>query len=258
MSTHDDDEGSGRRPGKVARDVRPLPKRFYKEVSVGEGDPDGFFVLLDGKPARTPKKVVLKLPSIELARAIAGEWAAQDRDIDPARMPISRIVNTAMDSVTGVEARVAEDIVRYSGSDLVCYRAEQPQGLVARQEQVWGPVPAWADRALGARFLLQSGLMPVAQPAEAIAAIERAVAPLDALRLSALHVMTTLSGSALLALGTLHRAWTAEEAWAAAHVDEDWQIAQWGEDAEARARRDRRWVEMAAAGRLLKLLDPQA
>ncbi|MEZ5850798.1 MAG: ATP12 family protein [Hyphomicrobiaceae bacterium] len=258
MTAQDDDEGAGRPPVKVARDVRPLPKRFYKEVSVGEGDADGFAVLLDGRPARTPKKLVLKLPSIELARAIAGEWAAQDRDIDPARMPISRIVNTAMDSVAGVEARVAEDVVRYSGSDLVCYRAEQPQGLVARQEQVWGPVLAWAEAALGARFVVQSGLMPIAQPAEAIAAIARAVAPLDALRLSALHVMTTLSGSALLALGTLYGTWTAEAAWAAAHVDEDWQIAQWGEDGEARARRDRRWVEMAAAGRLVKLLASRA
>jgi chaperone required for assembly of F1-ATPase len=229
------------------------PKRFYRTVSV-DGAAPAFRVLLDGKPIRTPARRELALPARALAKAVAAEWEAQGEHIDPATMPLTRLVNSALDGVTGREPEVRAEIAKYAASDLLCYRAEEPAELAHRQGRAWDPVLAWAHEALGARLLLGQGIAPVTQPPAAGAAIDRALAGLDAFALAAHHVMTTLTSSALLALAQARGRLTAEEAWAAAHVDEDWQISQWGEDAEAKARRDRRWEEMQAASRLLALL----
>lgn len=237
--------------GPAQRIDRPaLPKRFYKDVATRQQEGGGFAVALDGRPLRTPAKQPLALPSSELAEAVADEWRAQGVEIDPASMPLTKIVNSALDGVTGREAEVAADIVAYAGSDLVCYRADAPAELVARQAAAWDPVIAWARDSLGARFVLAEGVMPVAQPPEALEAVASALEGKSALWLGALHVMTTLTGSGLIALGHVRGALPAEAAWAAAHVDDDYQIEQWGEDAEAAVRRALRRAEFMAASRL--------
>jgi chaperone required for assembly of F1-ATPase len=235
--------------------MTPRPKRFYRAVSV-DSAPPMYRVLLDGRPMRTPAKRELAVPSRALAEALAAEWDAQGERIDPASMPLTRLVNSAIDGVIGREAEVRADIARYGASDLLCYRAEGPAELARRQAEAWDPVLVWAHQALGARLVLGQGIVAVDQPQASIAAIERALADLDAFSLVAHHVMTALTGSALLALAHARGRLTAEEAWTAAHVDEEWQISQWGEDAEATSRRGRRWAEMQAAGRLLALLAP--
>lgn len=247
--------GSGPNVAAIRADLRqPLPKRFYKSVTVGEVDA-GHGILLDGRPARTPRKSLLALPTAALAEAVAAEWAAQIDRIDPAAMPLTRFANTALDGVTGRETEVRADIVKYAGSDLLCYRAEHPEGLVRRQGEHWDPILAWAGERLGVQFAVAGGLMPVSQPPAASIALEAALAPLDAFSLTALHMLTTLTGSALLALAVYESHLDLEAAWTAAHVDEDWQIEEWGEDSEAMARRARRRAEMDAAGQLLALLD---
>jgi chaperone required for assembly of F1-ATPase len=234
----------------------PSPRRVGDAPSArrGGGYASAFRILLDGKPARTPAKAELALPTRALADAIAAEWEAQGDRIDAATMPLTRIANSAIDGAAARLAKVCSDIVAFAGNDLLCYRAEGPEPLVQRQSEQWDPVLAWSRDALGARFEVAKGLMPIAQPEQATAAVATVLDGLDAFRLAALHVMTTLMGSALLALAHARGALTAEAAWAAAHVDEDWQISQWGEDAEAAARRARRWAEMQAASRMLALL----
>jgi chaperone required for assembly of F1-ATPase len=229
------------------------PKRFYRSVST-DGAPAAVRVLLDGKPIRTPAGRELVLPARALAEALAAEWAAQGERIDPTSMPLTRLVNSALDGVTGRENEVRAEIARYAASDLLCYRADAPAELVRRQAEAWDPVLEWARAELGVRLATGPGIVPVAQPQAAIAAIEGILADLEALPLTAHHVMTSLTGSAVLALAHARGRLTAEKAWAAAHIDEDWQIGQWGEDAEAKARRARRWAEMHAASRLLGLL----
>lgn len=233
--------------------AKPLPRRFYKDVTTAT-DNSGFTVLLDGRALRTPGKQKLLLPAPSLADAIAAEWRAQGELIDPATMPMTRIVNSALDGVTGNEAAVREDIVAFAGSDLVCYRASAPQGLVALQIAQWDPVVDWARERLGASFRVAEGIIHVAQDEAALARVRSHLEPAGALRLAALHVMTTLTGSALIALAHADGAFDVGTAWLAAHVDEDWQIAQWGEDAEAKERRERRWADMQAASRLLGLI----
>jgi chaperone required for assembly of F1-ATPase len=220
----------------------------------GGGKGTAFRLLLDAKPVRTPAKKQLLLPTRALADAVAAEWEAQTGRIDLVTMPLTRLANSAIDGVTGREAEVRTDIVKYAASDLVCYRAESPPGLVRLQSQAWDPVLEWAREALGASFHVAKGVMPAAQPAQATASIARAIEAHGAFELACLHVMTTLTGSALLALAHARGRLGPDEAWAAAHIDEDWQISQWGEDAEAKARRERRWQEMQAASRLIELL----
>jgi chaperone required for assembly of F1-ATPase len=238
-------------PGEPSR---ALPKRFYKSVIVAEQGPGDYRIRLDGRPLRTPAKAELALPTAALAQAIAAEWEAQGEQIDPTSMPLTRLANSAIDGVKPRREQVRADIAKYAGSDLLCYRAEAPEALQRRQSEVWDPILRWADEALGAHFVTGMGLMPVAQSDAAKAAVARAVADYDGFALAALHVMTTLMGSVLLALAHARGHLTAEQAWAAAHVDEDWQISKWGEDAEAKARRTRRWSEMQSASRLLGFL----
>jgi chaperone required for assembly of F1-ATPase len=258
MSNDRDGKGNGPpKPGLRGREAaaKPLPRRFYKTVDVSPPDGSGDrTILLDGRIARTPGQRELRLASRALAEAVATEWDIQQAAIDPATMPLTRLVNTAIDGVEAHKADVAADIVKYAGSDLICYRADYPEGLTRRQEAFWDPVLAWAAERHGASFRVASGIMPITQPDEAGRRVADAVAPLDTLRLTALHVMTTLMGSALLALAVIDGWLTPEAAWEAAHVDEDWQIAEWGEDAEAAARRERRWHEMQAASALARLV----
>lgn len=250
--TGDDRSGKPKVLGREA--VAPLPKRFYTAVVAEPVAEGGARILLDGRAAKTPKRNELRLPALALAKSVAGEWAAQGERIDPARMPLTRLANTALDGVTGRENDVRADIVRYAGSDLLCYRAERPDGLVRRQAAAWDPVLAWARDCHDIDLAVGCGIGHVPQPVESLARLGRLLAPLDRFRLTALHVMTTLTGSALLACSVLERRFASEQAWAAAHIDEDWQMAQWGADAEAQARRERRWQEMAAAARMLDLM----
>lgn len=229
----------------------PVVRRFYDKVSVGRGA-EGFVVLLDGKPVRTPGKAVLTLPTEAAAAIIAAEFAAQVERIDPLTMPATRLVNTAIDGVAADTQAVIEDLLRFASSDLLCYRADGPDALVARQAEAWDAVIDWARAHLGARFVLAEGIVHVAQPREAIGAIgihlSRRAEPL---RLAALHLMTTLTGSALLALAVEEGELDVDAAWAAAHVDETWNAEQWGEDFEAAARIRARKADFLAATAVL-------
>ena len=232
----------------------PLRKRFYAEATAGPEGEGGFPVLLDGKPVRTPLRRLLAAPAPALAQALAAEWNAQEHNIDPARMPLTRLANAVIDAVAEARAPVAEEVANYLGSDLVCYRAEAPEGLIARQAEAWDPVLGWVHEALGARFVTVQGVMHAAQPNEAIAAA-RAAIPDEPWRLGAVSSITTLTGSALLALALATGARDVEAVWSAAHVDEDWQMAQWGRDDVALARRAFRFTEMQAAATVLALLN---
>lgn len=254
MSEPDDEAAAPSKiPGREALRA-PLPKRFYSEVSVCEEPTGGFAIMLDGRPVRTPKKLPLLVPTRPLADAIAAEWAAQAERIDPATMPLSKLAIAAIDGVAGSMLEVAADIVRFAGSDLLCYRAEAPSVLAALQADVWDPILGWVEGESGARFLLAEGVMPVTQSPQALSRFGDLVVPYGAFALTCLHVMTTLTGSAFLSLAVAKGRLSVDEAWAAAHLDEDWQIARWGVDVEAADRRARRHAEMQAAGRFHELL----
>ena len=224
-----------------------LPKRFYADAAVA---PDGsaFAVHLDGRGIRTPLRRPLQVPTAALAEAVAAEWRAQGEWIDPATMPLTRLLNTAVDGVADTLAATRDDLAAYVETDLLFYRAGEPERLVARQDAVWSPVVAWAERRLGARFSLAEGVMHVAQPPSSIAAFRNWASGFhDPLLVAALHQMTTLTGSALLTLAVTERHRTPAEAWSAAHLDEDWNIALWGADDEAAARRAARERDFLAA-----------
>ena len=219
--------------------------------------PDGFAVTLDDKPIRTPSGRALAAPTREIADAIAAEWEAQKETIDPLTMPLTRFANSVVDAVVDRVEAVADDIAKYFGSDLLFYRAGHPEALVAREAAHWDPVLFWAAETLGAHFILAEGIVHVRQPDPAIAAA-RAALPDDPWSVAALHVVTTMTGSALLALALLHGVLDPDQVWAAAHVDEDWNIEQWGVDEEVAARRAARLVDFRAAARILKALNPSA
>jgi chaperone required for assembly of F1-ATPase len=240
--------GTSGSAGKAA-----LPKSFYKEVAIKDEDGGAASLRLDGKAVRTPGKALLVLPSRALAEAIAEEWRAQGMRIDPSTMPLTRLANSAIDGVKGREQAVVGDIVNYAGSDLLCYRAKAPKGLVEAQSAGWDDVLAFAREQLKAPLVLAEGVVHVAQPQASLAKIRREIEGLDAFSLAALHVMTALTGSALLALAVLRGKLIPEQAWKAAHVDEDFQISRWGVDEEAKKRREHRWRDFAAAARALAL-----
>ncbi len=231
----------------------PLPKRFYKEAGVEERE-GAFHLVLDGRSARTPARQPLALPNRGLAAAVAEEWARQGTDIDPATMPVTRIVNSAIDGVSARWDEVVTDVVKYAGSDLTCYRAGTPERLVAEQGAAWDPIIDWARDTLGARFALAEGVMHVDQPAEALAAVRSRVERVSSpFALAALHVMTTLTGSVLIALAHADGRIDADAAWSAAHADERYQESVWGEDYEAGERRRIREADFKAASQVYRL-----
>jgi len=232
---------------------KPALRRFFKAVTV-TNELGGFGIALDRRPVRTPARASLILPSRALAEAVAGEWAAQGEHIVPAAMVLTKLVNTAIDRVEGREQPVAADIVAYAGCDLLCYRAEGPERLAARQATAWDPLLTWAARQLGSHFVCVTGVVHHPQPSAALDALTVELERQDAFRLAALHTITTLTGSAILALAVLKGEISADAAWTVAHVDEDWQIEQWGPDAEAQARRAARRREFDCAVRLLELV----
>lgn len=211
-----------------------------------------FRLRLDGRPARTPARNALAVPCRRIAAALEEEWNRQGERIDPATMPVTRLANSAIDGVAPRMEEIRAEVLAYAGADLLCYRAGEPERLAALQARHWDPVLAWAERRLGARFALAEGIMHVPQPVETLAAFAAALEAFeDPFVLAGLHVATTLTGSALLALALAEGEIGVDAAWAAAHVDEDWNMLLWGEDAEALARRARRFEEFRAAALVL-------
>ncbi len=231
----------------------PPTKRFYEQVAVA-ADENTHTVLLDGRAARTPKKAVLALPTAAAAAAVATEWHAQSAHIAPHTMPITRLANSAIDAGQGHEAAVSADLVKYAGSDLTLYRAAAPASLVDAQSRHWDPIVVWVEKLTGSRFVRAIGVMPVTQPPATLERVARQLAGLSAFEFACLHVITTLTGSALIALCCDRGYLTTGAAWDAANVDEDHQTAQWGTDEEAIHRRANRWSDMQAACRLLTLV----
>jgi chaperone required for assembly of F1-ATPase len=251
------DEVAGQSPLDPEEAVRrgtrtPQRKRFYASTGVTEAE-GGFAVTLDGRPIKTPSGRIVTVPVREIAEAVAAEWEAQRETIDPLTMPLTRFANSVIEGVVGRAELVADDLAKYLRSDLLFYRAGHPEGLVAREAAHWDGVLFWAAEALGAHFILAEGVMHVSQPESAVQAA-RAALPTDPWRIAALHVVTTLTGSALLALALHHGVRDPDQVWAAAHVDEDWNAGQWGVDEEVAARRAARLVDFKAASRILSAL----
>lgn len=224
-------------------------KRFYKDVTVT----DDLGIALDGRPIKTPQKAALRLPNRALADAVAAEWAGQGDELKPATMYLTKLANTAIDRVAGNRPAIEDESIAYANSDLVCYRTDRPPDLVARQSELWNPVIDWARTALDAPFEVTDGILHRPQPAAALAAFGGALKSLGDFELAAFHSIMTLSGSALIAMMLARAATTPEAAWRTAHVDEDYQIEHWGEDAEAQARRAARHTEFMACCQFLSL-----
>lgn len=207
-------------------------KRFWTEAKPAVTDL-GYAIELDGRRVKTPAKAALIVPTPALAEVIAAEWNAQDGTVDPTSMPATRLANAAIDRVAQAHAEVAEMIAAYGDSDLTCYRAEHPQGLVQRQAEAWDPALDWAADRYGARLEPRTGLMHAPQDSAALAVLAAEVHAMDNFHLAAFHDLVSLSGSLILGLAAAHDWRPAEEIWALSRIDESWQEQQWGEDEEA-------------------------
>lgn len=209
-------------------------KRFWKEVSITD-TPEGLGLALDGRAVKTPAKAALIVPSRALAQMLADEWQAQGDVVDPATMPATRAANAAIDKVRGQKAEVADLLAAYGDSDLLCYRAEGPEGLLAREARAWDPLIDWAAHRYGTRPLVCHGVMHRPQPAALLASMRVDIDRLGAFELTAFHDLVAMSGSLIIALAALDRFDTPQALWQVSRIDEDWQIEQWGADEEAAA-----------------------
>jgi chaperone required for assembly of F1-ATPase len=238
----------------VRRTTRgPRRKRFYAHAGAVEAK-GGLAITLDDKPILTPSGRQVVVPVREIADAVVAEWEAQKEFIDPLTMPMTRFANSVVDAVVDRVDAVTEDLAKYFQSDLLFYRAGHPEALVVREAVLWDPIVFWAADTLGAHFILAEGIVHVRQPDSAIAAA-RAALPTDPWSVAALHVVTTLTGSALLALALRRGVLGQDQVWAAAHVDGDWNIEKWGVDEEVAARRAARLVDFRAAAGIFEALN---
>ncbi|SMX25402.1 ATP12 family chaperone protein [Boseongicola aestuarii] len=210
------------------------PKRFWKSVEIKTVD-GGFAVTLDGRNVRTPGKALLAVPTEAMARHIANEWEAQTEKVDPRTMPWTRSANSAIDKLSVQRREVEDHLIGYAGTDLVCYRAESPQGLVERQAQGWDPILDNIEKTFGVRFLTASGVMPVPQAPESLDILRNVMSEMSDFAITGFHDIVTLSGSYLIAVSVTLKAVEPKAAWQLSRIDEDWQIEQWGRDEEADA-----------------------
>ncbi len=229
-------------------------KRFWKSAAAIRAE-GGFAISLDGRPVRTPARAELIVPGRQLADAIAQEWASQPEDFDPRQMPLTGLANAAIDRVAPGPAAFADGLARYAESDLTCYRAAEPDELVARQAEHWDRLLDWARGRYDIHFELVTGIIHRPQPRPTLERLTAAVRALDPLRLAGLSPLVTIGGSLIAGLAVLSGDLDAETAFAATHLDELWQAEQWGEDALATQARAHRQRDFMAAARFLDLLD---
>lgn len=231
-----------------------MTERFWKDVTIAPAD-GGLEVRLDNRPVRTPGRVPLLLPTPALAEAVAAEWAAVEGKVNPAVMPLTGLANAATDHVMADPAHFVRALSAYAESDLLCYRAEHPAALVARQAAMWNPVQQMVEARFDLHFHTTEGVSFIAQPEATIAAVERLFAQASPWRLAALQPITSITGSAILALAALHAMIDAEQAFTAGALDELWQEEQWGADSEAVSARRTRQEAFDAAFRFLMLVE---
>jgi chaperone required for assembly of F1-ATPase len=228
-------------------------RRVYREVRVAPAGA-AWSILLDARTLQTPARGPLLLPGHGLAAAIAAEWDTQMEKVVPATMPLMRLAATAIDHTALRRGQAIDEVVGYAETDLVCYRAERPPDLVARQSATWQPLVDWMTLRFDAPLLVTTGVVPKPQPAAAIAAIRAAVEPLDPFWLTALHSAAAICGSAAIGLALVERHLDAERAWQASQLDETFQIEQWGEDYEAADRRAALRRDIGATCHFMELL----
>ena len=221
-------------------------KRFYQDAAVVAGE-SGFEIRLDGRPVRTPARAQLALPTHRLAEAVAEEWRAQGDVVDPRSMPFTGLANGAIDQIAPNRESFAAGIARYAESDLLCYRAEGPTELVAREAAAWDPLLDWAMARYDVAFRVTQGIIPVAQPDETLARLTAVVTAFDPFTLAGFSTLVTLSGSLVCGLAVVEGGHDADLIWTAAEIDEAWEVEQWGEDKEAAARSAQRRHEFAMA-----------
>lgn len=232
-------------------------RRFYKAVGIAPAAAsgvDGYHVLLDGRVLKTPAKSDLLLPNTALAEAVAAEWAAQDEQIKPESMPLMRFCATALDRVAQDRGFTIDELTRYGGSDLLCYRAEEPPALAERQQREWQPLLDWFAQRYDIGLNVTVGIMAVKQPEDLPARLARILEALDHFRLVALHSATTASGSLVIGLALLSGHVDADAAYRAGQLDELFQTEAWGEDEEAAERRAGLQEELRQIERFLALL----
>jgi chaperone required for assembly of F1-ATPase len=228
-------------------------KRFWRKVEV-RPEEGGWGVCLDGRPVRTPARAALVVPGETLAQAIAEEWRAAPKTVDPRTMPLTGLANAAIDRIAPDRQAFASGLAKYAEADLACYRSEWPPELASRQAEAWDALLGWARRRFDVDFATTSGLLHVPQAQATVDRLAHEVASLDAFRLAGLSPLVTIGGSLLAALAVLEKALTVDQAWAAVSIDEVWQLEQWGADAEAELALDNRRRDFLAAARFLELL----
>lgn len=244
------DDGYGRAQAHAGRD---LPKRFYKDASLAPAD-GGYAVLLDGRATKTPGRVPVVVPTEALAQAMVDEWLAQEALIDAQTMPVVRLINSALEGGEASIAELRDEIVKYAGNDALLYRADTPQELVEAQEATWDSILVVLAQHFGVKFQPTVGIIHQPQPTQTLDRLATSVADVDLLSLTALVSITGLTGSGLLTIALQSGLLDGDTAWAAAHVDEDYNARLWGADTEALARREKRRKEFDAALKVLALL----
>jgi chaperone required for assembly of F1-ATPase len=230
-----------------------LPKRFYNQVGIAPAEP-GFAVTLDGRTPKTPAKNSLILPNESSAQLVAEEWESQGEVIDPFTMPITRLVNVAIDRAPLTRQAMIDEVAKYAATDLVCYRAATPESLVNAQAAAWDPILDWARAEFGIKLSTTTNALAIEQPESSLRIVADLASELDHLPLTALAFANGLCGSALVALALIKGFMDGEQAFEAIRIEEDWQAARWGRDPDEEKIANARRVDLVAIGRLVRAL----
>lgn len=228
-------------------------KVFWSEVDIKEAQ-NGFQILLDGRNVKTPQKVILEVPTDKLAAVIADEWRGLENEVDPQKLPITKLANAAIDKVAVQSEPIIDMLAEYATTDLLCYRATYPVALADRQEEIWQPLLVWFENTHSVTLQIGSGVMPIAQAPEVLGACREVLRQYSNFELAAVYDLITLSGSFVIGQATAKGQIAVSDAWSASRIDEDWQIQEWGEDEDAQSLASTRQKAFERAAFVLNLL----
>jgi chaperone required for assembly of F1-ATPase len=229
------------------------PARFYKIVDTSPTD-GGYGVTLDGRIPKTPAKAPLIVPTLAAAQLLASEWDAQENQVIPASMPITRLVNVVIDRAQETRGAMIEEVVKYAGTDLVCYRAPTPKSLLAAQEAAWDPLMDWAKTTHGIELAISYEAMAIPQPHSSLNALRAQITGYDQWHLTSLAFANGLAGSAIVALALVEGLIDGETAFKAIRVEENWQASRWGADPDEEHVANARRLDLVAVGALVEAL----
>uniref|UniRef100_A0A8C1T622 ATP synthase mitochondrial F1 complex assembly factor 2 n=1 Tax=Cyprinus carpio TaxID=7962 RepID=A0A8C1T622_CYPCA len=204
-------------------------KKFYENVSIAQGEGGLFEINLDKRKLKTPGGKLFTVPNEALAIAVATEWDAQKDTLKFYTMHLTTLCNTALDNPTQrTKEQMISAALKFLETDTICYRVEEPPGLVELQRNEWDPVMNWIEQRYNVVIGSSSNIMGPQIPEETKETFQQHLNSYNLWSMTGLEYVITQLKSLVLSFGLIDRHLSVEQAVVLSRLEEEYQIQRWG------------------------------